>query len=260
MTVVKDSGAGRYFGLVLILSLPFYALGVTGAALPFASTLPLSAMMAVVPTIAALVLIYRDGGFDATKTFLANAFNFSGTSGAGWIIAAGFMPVAFVLTALIVWLSGAPLPELQLLPFSAIIPAFALFFIGAVGEELGWQGYAYPALAKHHSALTAALVIGVVWALWHVIPFTLMGRGAGWIFWQSLGMVLMRVIIVWLFLNTGHSILIAALFHMMSNSVWGMFANFNAHYDPKIMSAVLFAFVFIIVAFLGSTLRRRGQR
>lgn len=37
------TGAGRYFGLVLILSLPFYALGLTAATLPFASALPLSA-------------------------------------------------------------------------------------------------------------------------------------------------------------------------------------------------------------------------
>ena len=31
--------AGQYFGMVLILSLPFYALGFTGAALPFAPAL-----------------------------------------------------------------------------------------------------------------------------------------------------------------------------------------------------------------------------
>ena len=241
------TGAWRFFGLVLVLSLPFYALGVTGAALPFASALPLSALGAVVPMVAALVLIRRDGGFDATKTFLANAFNFSGTSGVGWVIAAGFMPFAFFLTAGLVWLSGTPLPALQVLPVSAIIPAFALFFIGAVGEEMGWQGYAYPALAKHQSALTAALVIGVVWALWHVIPLALMGRGAGWIFWHSLVIVLMRVIIVWLFLTTGQNMLIAVLFHMMSNSPWGVFAGVGPYYDPLFMCVVLLVAVAVIL-------------
>lgn len=255
MTVVKTTGAGRYFGLVLILSLPFYALGVTGAALPFASALPLSAMMAVVPTIAAVVLIYRQGGRDGIRMFLAKASDFRGITSAGWIIAAGVMPFAFALTAGLGWLLGAPLPTLQLLPVSTIIAAFAMFLLGAVGEELGWQGYAYPALAKHQSALTAALVIGIVWALWHVIPFALMGRDTGWIVWQSLVMVAMRVILIWLFLTTGQRIVITVLFHMMSNSAWGVLANFDPYYDPQLMCAVLTIAVAVILWLWGPVMR-----
>jgi uncharacterized protein len=251
------NGAWQYFGLVLILSLPFYALGVTGSALPFASALPLSALMAIVPTVAAVVLVYRHGGRAGIRPFLTNLFDFHSIKTAGWIIAAGFMPLAFALTAGLVWLSGTPLPRLQLLPVSAIIPAFALFFIGAVGEELGWQGYAYPALAKHHSALTAALIIGIIWALWHVIPFALMGRGAGWIVWHSLGMVCMRIIIVWLFVNTGQSIWVAVLFHMMSNSVWGAFVDFDPYYSPAVICLVLVMPLIGAVALWGpKTLKR----
>ena len=134
--------------------------------------------MAVVPLTAALVLIWRQGGTSGSRIFLANALDFGGVTGAGWVVAFAFMPVAFVLTAGLIWLSGTPLPALHLLPISAIIPALGLFLVGAVAEELGWQGYAYPSLAKRHSALTAAMIIGIVWALWHVIPFALMGRGA----------------------------------------------------------------------------------
>ena len=38
-------GAGQFLALVLILSLPFYAFRMTGAALPFADALPISALM-----------------------------------------------------------------------------------------------------------------------------------------------------------------------------------------------------------------------
>ena len=51
-----------FFGLVLILSLPFFALGVAGNSLPFAPALPLSALMAIVLMIAALSLIIRETG------------------------------------------------------------------------------------------------------------------------------------------------------------------------------------------------------
>ncbi len=244
----QDGTVALFFGLVLLLSLPFYALGLSHTALPFADALPLSALMACVPAIAALGLIARQSGIAAAVLLFKSAFSFGALSNAGWVmLAVAFMPVAFALTAGLIWLSGATLPPLQLLPVGAIIPALLLFFLGAVGEELGWQGYAYPRLIKRHSALNTALIIGVVWALWHVIPFALMGRSAPWIIWQGLTMVLMRIIVVWLVVNTGGRILIAVLFHMMSNSVWGFFANFTPWYDPLFMCVVLLIAVAAIV-------------
>ena len=56
-----------------------------------------------------------------------------------------------------------------------------MFLVGAVGEDMGWQGYDFEGLRDRASALNAALVLGVVWAFWHVIPFALMGRSGDWI-------------------------------------------------------------------------------
>ena len=244
--------AGQYFGVVLILSLPFYTLGFTGATLPFAPALPISALMACVPMFAALCLVWhRNGGTAAGKLF-NSAFDIRAIPGAGWVaVAVGFMPVAFGLTGGLVWLSGPLLPVPDLLPASAAIPALVLFFIGAVGEEVGWQGYAYPVLRQTRSALGAALIVGVVWASWHVIPFWLMGRTVTWIIWQSLAIGLMRIVIVWLVLNAGQSILIAVLFHMMSNSAWGVVLDFDHWYDPMIMSVILGVSVAAIVVLRG---------
>lgn len=250
----EDAAAGRFFGLVLVLSLPCYALGVTRTALPFAPALPISALMACVPMIAALGLLMRQSGATAAGRLFASAFQVRTIPNPWWALAAlGLMPAAFAVTGGILWRSGAILPALHLLPTSAVIPAFVLFFLGAVAEEIGWQGYAYPRLNKRRSALSAALIIGVVWALWHVIPFTLMGRSAGWIIWQGLGMVLMRILIVWLVVNAGQSLLIAVLFHMMSNSVWGLFPHFDPYFDPMVMCAVLLAPVAAVVFLWGPT-------
>ena len=173
------------------------------------------------------------------------------------LLSLSIMPVAFALTCGIIWLSGTSLPTLNLLPLSATLPAFALFFLGAAAEEIGWQGYAFPRLNQRHSALTAAVIVGVVWALWHVIPFGLMGHSAAWIFWQGVGMVLMRILIVWLVVNAGQSILLAVLFHMMSNSVWGMFQDYGPWYDPMVMCLVLLMAVIGAVVLWGpKTLNR----
>jgi uncharacterized protein len=241
---MRTGEVGRFFGLVLILSLPFYVLGRAGHALPFAPALPLSALMAIVPMIAALALVMRGGGTSAAVGLFKGAFDMRRIPNPGWVVAAlTVMPVAFALTAGVLWLSGTALPALHLLPVSKVIPAFALFFLGAVAEEIGWQGYGYPRLNTRYSALHAAIIVGVVWALWHVIPFAQMGRSPAWIFWQGAGMVLMRILIVWLVVNAGRSIAVAVLFHMMSNSVWGMFTDFTPYYDPMIMCIVLLAAV-----------------
>ncbi len=248
MTTAENRGAVQFFWLVVILSLPFYALGISGAALPFARSLPISALMAVVPMIAALMLVYRSNGAGGAHNLFIRAFDFHRIPNLWWAIAAlGVMPVAFALTAGVFWLAGTTLPGLILLPANAIIPAFALFFLGAVAEEIGWQGYAYPTLNKRYSALKTALIIGTIWALWHVIPFALMGRSAGWIIWQGAGMVCMRIIIVWLSVKAGQSVAVAVLFHMMSNSVWGVFTNFDPYYDPMLMFLVLVGAVVTII-------------
>jgi uncharacterized protein len=254
---MNKGSVASFFALVLLLSLPFYALGATRAALPFVPALPISALMAVVPILAAMGLVWRRGGTKAAGSLFTRAFSWRSIPGLGWVVLAlAIMPVAFVLTAGLVWLSGVPLPVLHVLGASAVIPAFALFFLGAVAEEIGWQGYAYPRLNTGYSALTAALIVGVVWALWHVVPFALMGRSGSWILWHGLSIVLMRVIMVWLVVNAGQSILIAVLFHMMSNAVWGIFPEFAPWYDPKVMCIVLLGPSLAIVALWGPTTLR----
>lgn len=262
MTADMHGNAAWFFGVVLVLSLPFYALGITATALPFAPALPISSLMACVRMVAALGLVAWQSSARAARGLFASAFNIRIIPNAGWaLVALAIMPLCFAVAGAVMWLSGAATPGLHLLSASAIIPAFALFFLGAVGEEIGWQGYAFPALAGRYSAVMSALIIGVVWALWHVVPFALMGRSATWIIWQGLGMVLMRIIIVWLFVTARHSILIVVLFHMMSNSVWGMLPDFNPYYNPMVMFFVLFVPVMVIVSLWGkSTLWRFRSR
>lgn len=243
--------------LVFLLSVPFYVLGAAGGRLPIATFLPMSAIMAFVPMIVALALVYRENGANAARLFLGRAFDYRSIKGVGWILAALLMmPLVFVLEYGVLRLSGAA-PLGAPFPIATILAFVVMFFVGAVGEELGWQGYAFPGLRERRSALEAGLILGVIWALWHVIPYAQMGRSGDWIIWQFLGAIAMRVIIVWLFVNTGQSLFIAALFHTMINTPWGLFPNFGSYFDPFVMFVILALLAGIIIALWGpATLAR----
>jgi len=248
----------RFFLLLFLLSLPFYALGLAGDRLPFATFLPLNALMAFVPMTAAIILVARDTGVAGARAFLARALDYRRITSAGWILAAVLlMPIVFVVAYGVVRLDGRALPDLRVFSVPEIVAYFLMFFVGAIGEELGWQGYAYAGLKTGRSALSVALIIGVIWALWHVIPFVEMGRDAGWIFWQCLGAIAMRVIIVWLFENAGRSVFVAVLFHVTINMPWGVFPDLESYFDPFVMFVILAIVAATAVALWGpSTLTR----
>ena len=52
--------------------------------------------------------------------------------------------------------------------------ALLLVFSGPIGEEIGWRGFALPRLLEKYSALSASLILGSVWAIWH-LPLILVG-------------------------------------------------------------------------------------
>lgn len=247
-----------FFLLVIFLSIPFYVLGAAGNSLPIATFLPMSALMAFVPMIAALILVYRESGVTGAKTFLSRALDYRRISGVGWVLAALLlMPIVFLLAYGALRIEGRALPDAKYFSVAEMIAFALMFFVGAIGEELGWQGYSFAGARKRCSALKAALIIGAIWALWHVIPYAQMGRSIDWIIWQCLCTIALRLIIVWLFENSGQSVLIAVLFHITINMPWGVIANFEPFFDPFFLFVILAPTALFIVGLWGpSTLAR----
>ena len=250
-----------FFLLIAVLSVPFYLLGAAGGRLAGLPILPASALMTFTPMIAALILVYRQRGAVGAAALLGRVFELRRHRGMGWYLTALlFMPVICVLEFGALRFIGREVPLPQIAPSEAFL-LFSAFFIGAIGEEVGWQGYAFPALRTRMSALAAAVVLGTVWAMWHVIPFVQLSRSTDWIFWHSLSAVALRIIIVWLFENTGRSTLVAVLFHTMLNVSWALFPNSGSHYDPFVTFVILSLVVGAIIALWGpSTLARFGPQ
>lgn len=92
-----------------------------------------------------------------------------------------------------------------------------LIILGPLSEEFGWRGYALNRLQTRWNALVSSLIVGMVWALWHLPLFLMPGTSqhelnipfAGFF----IGIVSMSVIFTWLNNNTGSSLWTAVFFH-----------------------------------------------
>jgi membrane protease YdiL (CAAX protease family) len=132
---------------------------------------------------------------------------------------------------------GLPFPILQF-PVLVAPVMFLAFFIAALGEELGWSGYVIDPMQERWNTLQASILLGLVWAMWHIIPLVQAHQSPAWIAWWCLGTVASRIFIVWLYNNTGKSVFAAALYHAIGNVSWLLFPNYDSHYDPRITGLI----------------------
>lgn len=127
---------------------------------------------------------------------------------------------------------------------------FMVFFIGAIGEEIGWTGYATDPLQDRWNALEASINLGTVWAVWHITPWLQANHTPIWVAGQCAASVVLQVLIVWLYNNTGKSVFAAISFHAMVNvSELVLFPIYGSYYNPAI-AFIIMAFTATIIIFL----------
>jgi hypothetical protein len=100
-------------------------------------------------------------------------------------------------------------------PWTQVLPALALaLFLGPI-EEFGWRGLALPLLQRRYAPFWAGLILGVIWALWHIPSFLMSGTPqSAWSFGPYFaGVVALSIILTPLFNVSRGSLLIAVLFH-----------------------------------------------
>jgi membrane protease YdiL (CAAX protease family) len=142
--------------------------------------------------------------------------------GIRWYAVALLLPVGIALaaTALNVLLGAqAPSPA-DLGGWTGLFSTFAFVLLipgaGGTWEEPGWRGFALPSLQAGRSALVASLILGAVWALWHLPLVVATGQMGGW---DIVIILAWTLVLTWVYNGTGGSVLIVMLFHAMFNTV-----------------------------------------
>src|SRR5829696_2104286 len=150
--------------------------------------------------------------------------------GLRWYAVALLLPVVVTLTAVainVLLLGAQPTSSAaELGGWSSLIPTFFVLLLipglGGSWEEPGFRGYALPRLQVGRSALYAGLILGVLWAFWH-LPLVVTGVDT-WID-GFLFTIVWTPVFTWLFNNAAGSVLIVMLFHNMNNAFSGVYVG-----------------------------------
>lgn len=182
----------------------------------------------------------------------------------GWYTAL-LIPPVLVLTVLLFlqrFVSSVYAPNHFFLGILFGIPAGFL-------EEIGWMGYAFPKMRSESNGLVPSILLGLLWALWHLPVINYLGtatpHGSYWLpFFLafSLAMTAMRVLIGWIYTNT-KSVLLAQLMHVSSTGSLVLFSAARVTALQEAMwyalyGTVLWAAVGIVVKTFSRRLERHG--
>jgi len=182
-----------------------------------------------------------------------------------WLVAVS--PAVFLGLALIAMIAaGKTLPgvaefgQFSGIPAIGLVAVLLLIFVGAVGEEAGWRGYALPRLQRRFSPLTSSVILAVLWFGWHVPQFFVIATYRDFAPFQYvgffLGLTCGAVVLTWLYNRSGGSILLVAIWHGLFNVVSGTQAATGA------LAAVISTLIMIqavVLIILELRARRRGR-
>lgn len=135
-------------------------------------------------------------------------------------------------------------------------------------EEIGWTGYAFPKMRSRSNALASSIILGLLWATWHLPVVNYLGtatpHGSYWLpFFLvfAVAMTAMRVLICWIYTNTG-SVLLAQFMHVSSTGSLVVFSAPRVTAAQEVMwygiyGVLLWLVVGIIVKVYGKRLTRQ---
>jgi membrane protease YdiL (CAAX protease family) len=177
--------------------------------------------------------------------------------GRWYVFAIGYMAAVKLVAALLHRLAIGAWPPFGQTPL--YLMAVAVIFSTPVqaGEEIGWRAYALPRLAQHLGLRRASVVLGVIWACWHLPFFFIPGSdNAGQSFPVFLlAVTALTVAMSWLYWRTNESLFITMLMHAAVNNTTGIVpapVSVSAAINPFTLSTSLVAWLTAMLLWIGA--------
>lgn len=132
------------------------------------------------------------------------------------------------------------------LSLSAYQINWSTFLGGPVGEEPGWRSFALPRLQKQFGPLVASILLGILWALWHLPILLIPGSNPVWAF--ALILIGLSIIMTLGFNLSRGSVIVCIFMHAMFNTVGtGMIGKLIGNESAHAKARLIFPFSTLIL-------------
>lgn len=175
------------------------------------------------PSLSAIVVTTWNEGTGATRALLGRMFQWRVAPG-WYLFAVSYMAFVKLAAALVHRAVMGSWPEFGHLPLPLIVGAIVVSTPVQSGEEIGWRGYALPRLATRMGFARASIVLGAIWACWHLPQFFIPGNdtsGQSFPVW-SVQVVAVSVAMAWVYVGTRGSLLLTMIMHSAINQTSGI--------------------------------------
>lgn len=214
--------------------------------------IPLFYLGTFAPSLVALGLTARADGRAGARALLDRIFR--GPVRARWFVfAAGYMAAIKLTVALVHRVGTGAWPRFGDEAWYVMIVAIIFSTPVQAGEEIGWRGYALPRLAARFGLGRASVLLGVIWAGWHLPLFLIAGTDTTG---QSFPLYLLQVTalsvaMAWLFGHTHGSLLLVMLLHAAVNNTKDIVpSTVPGADDPFALSTSLVAWITVALLWI----------
>ena len=165
------------------------------------------------------------------------------------------LTVAQIITKLLGLTVTIPVPHVDLSPY--VIFGFGVNFFANTCEEIGWRGFALPRLQKRYNASIATLIVGTLWALWHLpLLFLVSNPMSEFPFAWFISIMADAFIYTWIYNSTKGSVLLVALLHGAGN----IFTAFITGVSPMTYAIVTCVVAIVLITVFGKKNLSRRKR
>jgi membrane protease YdiL (CAAX protease family) len=206
------------------------------------------------PTTAALVVTGMTEGKKGVGTLLRRVLDWRVP--ARWYLVAIGLPLLLALAAIGLYtLFGGSYTFQEGNPLVVTLVLALL----VIGEEIGWRGFALPRLQQRYNSLAASLILGGLWAAWHLANGLIPGLSHYWTAFPAflLYVVGMTILFTWIANNTRGSVFMAWLFHAAINTFGAIFYIGLPVQQWRLSAAVYLVTALIVILLTGPNLRRQ---
>jgi uncharacterized protein len=173
------------------------------------------------PSLVALMLTAQGEGSAGVRALLSRLFAWR-VSVRWYLFAIGYMATIKLTVALVHCVVTGAWPRFGDEPWYLMLGATLLSTAigGQAGEEIGWRGYALPRLTTRYGLARASIILGAIWAFWHLPLFFVRQADT---YGQSFPVYLLQVTalsvaIALVYWRTNRSLLLTMLMHAAINN------------------------------------------